>query len=171
MHGPRSGATRWRRGGAGIFRYPGGAASPDQPRCEYFRARLREMAKRSGSGEVRGYGLMIGVQLSIPGKDIVNQAMEEGLLMNCTHDTCCASCRLTSLAKSTWTKRWRFSTACSAGFDVERALPPAHSKMVMEMQQTWGRMESGWNPAADWQSAQCCDRRERGYTGWEIFPN
>ena len=30
---------------------------------------------------------MIGVELSIPGKQIVTSAMEEGLLMNCTHDT------------------------------------------------------------------------------------
>jgi acetylornithine/N-succinyldiaminopimelate aminotransferase len=47
-----------------------------------------EMAKRfQFIEEVRGYGLMIGVQLSVPGKDIVTQAMQEGLLMNCTHDT------------------------------------------------------------------------------------
>ena len=55
---------------------------------EYFRAQLRELATRFDFiEEVRGYGLMIGVQLSIPGKEIVNQAMQEGLLMNCTHDT------------------------------------------------------------------------------------
>jgi predicted acetylornithine/succinylornithine family transaminase len=55
---------------------------------DYFRARLREMAKRfEFIKEVRGYGLMIGVQLSIPGKDMVSQAMKEGMLMNCTHDT------------------------------------------------------------------------------------
>jgi len=30
---------------------------------------------------------MIGAQLSIPGKDIVARAMDNGLLMNCTHDT------------------------------------------------------------------------------------
>ncbi len=55
---------------------------------DYFRAQLQEMAKRFGFiEEVRGYGLMIGVQLSIPGKDIVNEAMQEGFLMNCTHDT------------------------------------------------------------------------------------
>jgi predicted acetylornithine/succinylornithine family transaminase len=55
---------------------------------EYFRARLREMATRFDFvKEVRGYGLMIGAELSIPGKDIVNQAMQEGLLMNCTHET------------------------------------------------------------------------------------
>ncbi len=55
---------------------------------EYFRGRLRDMGTRfSFVGEVRGYGLMIGVELSIPGKEIVNLAMQEGLLMNCTHDT------------------------------------------------------------------------------------
>jgi acetylornithine/succinyldiaminopimelate/putrescine aminotransferase len=27
------------------------------------------------------------VQLSVPGKEIVNRAMQAGLLMNCTHDT------------------------------------------------------------------------------------
>jgi len=37
--------------------------------------------------EVRAYGLMIGVELSIPGKEIVNRCMQEGLLLNCTHDT------------------------------------------------------------------------------------
>jgi acetylornithine/N-succinyldiaminopimelate aminotransferase len=36
---------------------------------------------------VRGYGLMVGVQLNIPGKEIVARAMQEGLLLNCTHDT------------------------------------------------------------------------------------
>ena len=55
---------------------------------EYFRGRLRDMAGRfSFIREVRGYGLMIGVELTIPGKEIVNRAMQEGLLMNCTHDT------------------------------------------------------------------------------------
>jgi acetylornithine/N-succinyldiaminopimelate aminotransferase len=55
---------------------------------EYFRGRLRDMGTRFSSiKEVRGYGLMIGVELSIPGKEIVNRAMQEGLLMNCTHDT------------------------------------------------------------------------------------
>ena len=54
----------------------------------YFARRLRELAARfTFIQEVRAYGLMIGVQLAIPGKEIVNQAMREGLLMNCTHDT------------------------------------------------------------------------------------
>jgi predicted acetylornithine/succinylornithine family transaminase len=55
---------------------------------DYFRDRLRALATRFDFiKEVRGYGLMVGVELAIPGKDIVNKAMEEGLLMNCTHDT------------------------------------------------------------------------------------
>jgi predicted acetylornithine/succinylornithine family transaminase len=55
---------------------------------DYFRARLRELApKYSFIKEVRGYGLMIGVELSMPGKDIVTEAMAAGLLMNCTQET------------------------------------------------------------------------------------
>jgi len=55
---------------------------------DYFVARLRELAaKYSFIKEVRGYGLMIGVELSVPGKDIVSRAMDAGLLLNCTHDT------------------------------------------------------------------------------------
>jgi acetylornithine/N-succinyldiaminopimelate aminotransferase len=36
--------------------------------------------------EIRGEGLMIGVELSIEGAPFVQQAMLRGLLMNCTHD-------------------------------------------------------------------------------------
>lgn len=55
---------------------------------DYFRAQLREMATRySFITSVRGYGLMVGAELSIPGKEIVNKAMAAGLLLNCTHDT------------------------------------------------------------------------------------
>jgi acetylornithine/succinyldiaminopimelate/putrescine aminotransferase len=55
---------------------------------EYFRRELRRIAAPFDFiAEVRGYGLMIGVQLNMPGKEIVNRAMQEGLLMNCTHDT------------------------------------------------------------------------------------
>jgi acetylornithine/N-succinyldiaminopimelate aminotransferase len=54
----------------------------------YFRMRLTDLAKRySFIKEIRGYGLMIGVELDIPGKQIVLDAMEEGLLINCTHNT------------------------------------------------------------------------------------
>ncbi len=55
---------------------------------DYFRAELRRLAGRFDFiTEVRGYGLMVGAQLNIPGKEIVNRAMQDGLLMNCTHDT------------------------------------------------------------------------------------
>jgi acetylornithine/succinyldiaminopimelate/putrescine aminotransferase len=36
---------------------------------------------------VRGIGLMIGVQLTSPGKDIVDKCLEKGLRINCTSDT------------------------------------------------------------------------------------
>jgi acetylornithine/succinyldiaminopimelate/putrescine aminotransferase len=49
---------------------------------------LMELAKRfSFIQEVRGYGLMIGVEIDFPGKQIVLDCMEQGLLINCTHDT------------------------------------------------------------------------------------
>ncbi|TAM41273.1 aspartate aminotransferase family protein [bacterium] len=36
--------------------------------------------------EVRGMGLMLGVELDIEGKEIVRKCMDKGLLINCTHD-------------------------------------------------------------------------------------
>ena len=55
---------------------------------DYFRAGLRAMASRySCITEVRGEGLMVGVQLDRPGAPIVTEAMQNGLLINCTHDT------------------------------------------------------------------------------------
>lgn len=36
--------------------------------------------------EVRGLGLMIGVELNIEGKTIVDKCISSGLLINCTHD-------------------------------------------------------------------------------------
>jgi acetylornithine/N-succinyldiaminopimelate aminotransferase len=53
----------------------------------YFRMRLNELKKKFPViKDVRGEGLMIGCELTAPGKDLVNAAMEEGLLMNCTHE-------------------------------------------------------------------------------------
>jgi len=37
--------------------------------------------------EVRGLGLMFGIELNMPGKQIVERSIEKGLLINCTHDT------------------------------------------------------------------------------------
>ena len=55
---------------------------------DYFRGELRKLAvKHPSIIDVRGAGLMIGAQLDRPGKQIVNDAMDRGLLMNCTHDT------------------------------------------------------------------------------------
>lgn len=54
----------------------------------YFRMRLTELARKYDFiQEVRGVGLMIGVEMSVPGKQMVLDGIEEGLLFNCTHDT------------------------------------------------------------------------------------
>jgi acetylornithine/succinyldiaminopimelate/putrescine aminotransferase len=37
--------------------------------------------------DVRGKGLLIGMELDFPGKDIVTACIKEGLLINCTMDT------------------------------------------------------------------------------------
>jgi acetylornithine/N-succinyldiaminopimelate aminotransferase len=34
--------------------------------------------------QVRGKGLMLGVQLTVPGRDIVNSCLEQGVIINCT---------------------------------------------------------------------------------------
>ncbi len=54
----------------------------------YFRHELEALAqKHSFVKEIRAYGLMVGMELEIPGKQYVLDAMAEGLLINCTHDT------------------------------------------------------------------------------------
>ncbi len=54
----------------------------------YFRSELNALArKHSFIKEVRGHGLMVGVDMAVPGKQMVLDAMDAGLLMNCTHDT------------------------------------------------------------------------------------
>jgi acetylornithine/succinyldiaminopimelate/putrescine aminotransferase len=50
--------------------------------------RLSEIArKHSFIKEVRGNGLMIGVEFTVPCKQLVMSCMAQGLLVNVTHDT------------------------------------------------------------------------------------
>jgi len=66
----------------------------DEKLLENIRARGAELreglsamaSKFSFIREIRGEGLMIGIELSIDGVPFVQQAMEKGLLINCTHD-------------------------------------------------------------------------------------
>jgi acetylornithine aminotransferase len=51
---------------------------------ESLRARL---AGTAGVREIRGVGLMIGIELTVPCGDLVTQALEAGLLINVTADT------------------------------------------------------------------------------------
>jgi len=54
---------------------------------EYLAGKLGELKnKKSIIKEIRGKGLMLGVELTIPGKEIVEKCFKEGLLINCTHD-------------------------------------------------------------------------------------
>ncbi len=54
----------------------------------YFRTRLTEMMRTfSFIKEVRGPGLMIGMEIAFAGKQLVLDGIKEGLLFNCTHET------------------------------------------------------------------------------------
>jgi predicted acetylornithine/succinylornithine family transaminase len=55
---------------------------------DYFRRRLEEISRKyKFVREVRAKGLMVGLDLSVPGKQMVCDAQARGLLINCTHDT------------------------------------------------------------------------------------
>jgi acetylornithine/N-succinyldiaminopimelate aminotransferase len=55
---------------------------------DYLHQRLEERRQRYPFiKEVRGRGLILGMELSIPGGDIVQQALQQGLLINCTAGT------------------------------------------------------------------------------------
>ena len=54
----------------------------------YFQQGLGKLKQKySFVREVRGQGLLVGMELDIPGKDIVAACLREGLLINCTMDT------------------------------------------------------------------------------------
>ena len=54
---------------------------------KYLLEKLNKLkAEYSFIKEVRGKGLIIGMELTIPGADIVKACMEKGLLINCTSD-------------------------------------------------------------------------------------
>lgn len=54
----------------------------------YFRKKLRRLQRDLPEHikEVRGLGLMVGVELNFPGKAVVNEMLQRGFLLNCTHD-------------------------------------------------------------------------------------
>jgi acetylornithine/succinyldiaminopimelate/putrescine aminotransferase len=54
---------------------------------EYFVERLKGLQQRHPCVvSVRGLGLLVGMELAIDGKPIVQDCLEEGLLINCTMD-------------------------------------------------------------------------------------
>jgi len=52
----------------------------------YFKGRLEELKNLPVVKEVRGEGLMLAVELKIPGKEIVKQLLQQGFILNCTHE-------------------------------------------------------------------------------------
>jgi len=55
---------------------------------DYFKFKLEEQERLYGIvEEVRGFGMMLGMELSINCGEIVNEAREQGVLINCTADT------------------------------------------------------------------------------------
>jgi acetylornithine/N-succinyldiaminopimelate aminotransferase len=56
-------------------------------RGEYMTTRLRDLSNNwPAIKDVRGMGLMIGVELSFPGADVVVEMMKRGVLSNCASD-------------------------------------------------------------------------------------
>lgn len=55
--------------------------------AEHFATHLTALGEQSDAvREIRQAGLMIGIELEFEGASIVSRCMEEGLLINCTHD-------------------------------------------------------------------------------------
>jgi acetylornithine/N-succinyldiaminopimelate aminotransferase len=58
-------------------------------RGKYFKARLQKLADKYPDKvkEVRGEGLLLGLDLKKKGSPIVAACLEKGLIVNCTADT------------------------------------------------------------------------------------
>jgi len=55
---------------------------------QYTQQKLAALKDKHGIiDHVRGIGLMIGVQLNVPGAGIVDKCLQKGLRINCTHET------------------------------------------------------------------------------------
>jgi acetylornithine/N-succinyldiaminopimelate aminotransferase len=55
---------------------------------QYAQEKLRALKEEHAAiDHVRGIGLMIGIQLTRPGAEIVAKCLQKGLRINCTHDT------------------------------------------------------------------------------------
>ncbi|HRS71469.1 MAG TPA: aspartate aminotransferase family protein [Anaerohalosphaeraceae bacterium] len=55
---------------------------------DYLRSRLEQLREKYPIiDHIRGKGLMIGVQLTMPGAKIVSRCLEKGLRINCTQET------------------------------------------------------------------------------------
>jgi acetylornithine/N-succinyldiaminopimelate aminotransferase len=56
---------------------------------DYFRKKLKGIQKRYPEAikEVRGLGLMLGIELNFSGKEVARKMLDRGFLINCTHET------------------------------------------------------------------------------------
>jgi acetylornithine/N-succinyldiaminopimelate aminotransferase len=56
--------------------------------AKYFRGKLESLKRKYLIiKEVRGLGLMLGIELAVNGRDIVSYCVNKGLIINCTQDT------------------------------------------------------------------------------------
>jgi acetylornithine aminotransferase/acetylornithine/N-succinyldiaminopimelate aminotransferase len=53
----------------------------------YFKSCLEGLKDIPVVKEVRGIGLMLAIELNVPGKDYVKKMLERGFIINCTHET------------------------------------------------------------------------------------